>query len=178
MVWFVGRCLLGGSGWWAWRGRGREAGFELTAAEVAPVVFEFVGRRVLLGENAGEGGDDGLAGEGEFDGDVVGLEDGDEAGFFALVFGDVAVEGFALLAEEGGGGFFFADEPGLGFDGVVLGNEAGEGEGAEDEGVGEGGVDLGSAAHGGDRESEAVGWFNAAHIGIRSEFVGGSIAGN
>lgn len=118
-----------------------EPGFELAAAEVAPVEFEFGGRGVLFGEDAGEGGDDGLAGEGEFDGDVVGFEDGDEAGFFAFVLGDVAEEGFALLAEEGEGGFLFADEPGLGLDGVALGDEVGQGEGAKDEGVGKGGVD-------------------------------------
>jgi hypothetical protein len=40
-----------------------EPGFELAAAEVAPVEFELGRRGVLLGEDAREGGDDGLAGE-------------------------------------------------------------------------------------------------------------------
>lgn len=118
-----------------------EPGLEGAAAEVAPVEFELGQRAVLLGEDAGEGGDDGLAGELYLDGHMVGFHDGDEAGVGAVVLGHVAEEVFALLAEEGQGGFFLTDELGLGLDGVALGDDVGEGEGAEDEGRRAGGVD-------------------------------------
>lgn len=118
-----------------------QPGLELGAAEVAPVELELGQRAVLLGEDARERGDNGLAGELHLDGHMIRLHDGDEAGVVAVVLGHVAEEVLALLAEQGLGGLLLADELGLGLDVVAFLDQIRQGHGAQDEGRGEGRVD-------------------------------------